>query len=261
MTDMNTIMITGSTDGIGLATARTLVAEGHKVLIHGRSATKLESVQAELGEKVETHRADLSDLDAVRAMAGVIREHHGHLDVLINNAGVYNVPAERTPSGLDMRFAVNTIAPYVLTRALLPIIPSGGRVVNLSSAAQAPVDLKALRGGISLSAGAAYAQSKLALTMWTNAVADELSSGPVVVSVNPGSLLATNMVRDAFNTAGQDIGIGVDILVRSATSSEFADATGRYFDNDAGRFAQPHHDATDLAKCRAVVQTIEDVLA
>ena len=135
-------------------------------------------------------------------------------------------------------------------------------MVNLSSAAQAPVDLAAFERRISLGDGQAYAQSKLALTMWSRHLGTELGeTGPVVVAVNPKSFLGTKMVREAYGSAGVDVGAGVDVLCRAALSTEFADATGRYFDNDTGRFASPHPDALDSDRCATVVDAIERVLA
>ena len=259
-----TILITGSTDGIGLETARRLAADGHRILLHGRSTDKLARVEAELSAlgTVESYSADLSVFAQVEALADAVAERHDRIDVLINNAGVYSTSTPITADGLDVRFAVNTIAPVLLTRRLLPLIPRDGRVVNLSSAAQAPVDLDALAGRTRLGEGAAYAQSKLALTAWSRHLAQEVGAGgPVVVAVNPGSLLGTNMVRDAFGMAGKDIGIGADILVRAALSDDFADASGRYFDNDARRFAPPHPDALGDRTTDAVVRAIEAALA
>jgi hypothetical protein len=83
----------------------------------------------------------------------------------------------------------------------------------------------------------------------------------MVVAVNPGSLLASKMVREGFGMAGKDINIGADILLRAALSDEFAQASGQYFDNDSGRFAPPHRDALDDAKVAEVVAAIEAALA
>ena len=262
-----TILITGSTDGIGLETARMLVSQGHHVLLHGRNPAKLKEAERTLsglpdGGRVESYVADLSRMADVEALAKVVAEKHTELDVLINNAGVYNAPDPRTEDGLDVRFAVNTIAPYLLTQRLLPLLGTSGRVVNLSSAAQSPVDPKALAGQVELSDGEAYAQSKLAITMWTRALALAFNgNGPMVVAVNPGSLLGSKMVKEAFGVAGGDIRIGADILTRAALADEFADASGQYFDNDAGRFASPHPDGLDPRKCEEVVHAIEAVLA
>lgn len=254
-----TILVTGATDGIGLLTAKTLAAEGHKVLLHGRSSDKLQAAARDVGENSETFRADLSRLDEVNALAEAVRVRHDRLDVLINNAGVLKTPSTRTDDGLDVRFAVNTIAPWALTNKLLPIIPKEGRVVNLSSAAQAPVNVDALRGNVSLDHSAAYAQSKLALTIWSQELAREHPDGPVFVAVNPGSLLASKMVRDSYGIAGNDLRIGSDVLRRAAVSDEFATASGRYFDNDAGRFAQPHHAATDRLQVAQVMAAIREL--
>lgn len=260
------IFISGSTDGIGLETAKILVSLGHRVLLHGRNASKLSEVEQALSSprgdgRVETYLADLSRLADVERLADDVMTRHAQLDVLINNAGVYKSSDPITADGLDVRFAVNAIAPYALTLRLLPAIHRAGRVVNLSSAAQASVDLTALAGGRGLSDGAAYAQSKLALTMWSRALGLEVGGdGPVVVAVNPGSLLGTKMVREAFGRVRADVSVGAKILVRAALSAEFADSAGQYFDNDTGRFAPPHPDALDPQVCRQVVEQIDAIL-
>ncbi len=256
-----TILITGSTDGIGLLTAKKLAADGHKVLLHGRSPTKLERAAAEVGGAVETYAADLSDIAAVSALAEAVRAKHDRLDVLINNAGVLKTPQPVLPDGQDVRFVVNTFAPYVLTKALLPIIPAEGRVVNLSSAAQAPVDFKAMQGNVRMADMDAYAQSKLAITIWTQAWAQDLPDGPVMVAVNPGSLLASKMVKEGFGVAGSDLNIGADILMDAALGARFAKASGTYFDNDSGAFADPHPAARDPEQVRGVMQAMENFLA
>ena len=132
----------------------------------------------------------------------------------------------------------------------------------MSSAAQSQVDPKALAGQEPLSDMEAYAQSKLALTMWSRSLALSLGDdGPVIVAVNPGSLLGTKMVKQGFGVAGSDIHKGADILVRAALAEEFAAASGQYFDNDSGRFGSPHPDALDQKKAEGVVRFVEAVLA
>ena len=131
---------------------------------------------------------------------------------------------------------------------------------SVSSEKQSLLD--ALRGKRSLGDGEAYAQSKLALTMWSFALARELGdAGPAIIAVNPGSLLATKMVKDAYGVAGNDLRIGADILVRAALDDEFADASGRYYDNDNARFADPHYDALDPNRTGAIVSVIEEVIS
>ena len=261
-----TILITGSTDGIGLETARMLVSEGHHVLLHGRNLTKLENTKNELLKQhnsahIESYVSDLSSMSNVGQLAKDVIEKHNQLDVLINNAGVFNTNVTITDDELDVRFAVNTIAPYLLMKRLLPLMNNSSRVINLSSAAQAPVNLKALVVQATLSDEAAYAQSKLAITMWSRYMALKLKDkGPVIIAVNPGSLLATKMVKQAFGVAGGDIKIGAEILYRAALSDEFETMSGQYFDNDLGKFASAHVDASDSQKAKELVETIEEVL-
>ncbi len=262
-----TILITGSTDGIGLETAKMLVASGHKVLLHGRNPTKLEDAEKMLcalpGDgRVESYPADLSRMANVEALAQAVAKKQDALDVLINNAGVYSAPEHVTQDGLDIRFSVNTVAPYLLTQRLMPLLGKFGRVINLSSAAQASVDPAAVAGHRQLSDSEAYAQSKLALTTWSRHMAlSRKEKGPIIIAINPGSLLGSKMVKEAFGVAGGDIRIGAKILTRAALSNEFAAASGQYFDNDSGDFAAPHPDALDPRKSEEVMRAIESVLA
>ncbi|MGI9535992.1 MAG: SDR family NAD(P)-dependent oxidoreductase [Desulfocapsaceae bacterium] len=264
-----TILVTGATDGIGLVTAEILLSKGHNVLVHGRNPAKLEKIERALsplpqGGRVESYLSDLSRLTEVESFAKEVAEKHEKLDVLINNAGIYGTPQTITQDGLDVRFAVNTIAPYLLTKRLLPLLGNEGRVINLSSAAQFPVDPDALagRGNGELSDGAAYAQSKLALTMWSRHMALSLGNeGPAIIAVNPRSMLGSKMVKQAYGVVGRDLRIGADILCRVSLSEEFAAASGRYFDNDTGQFASPHPDALDPSKCEEIVHVIEAVMA
>lgn len=247
-----TILITGATDGIGLLTAKMLAAQGHSLILHGRSAEKLASAAADVGGNATTLRADLSSLSETRSLAEAVHDKLDRLDVLINNAGVYKLAQPVLENGQDTRFVVNTLAPFALTKALLPLLPQDGRVINLSSAAQAPVNLDALRGEVRLDDMPAYAQSKRAITLWTAVLAQAHPDGPSFLAVNPGSLLASKMVREGFGVAGSDLRIGADILCRLSLDPEFAAASGRYWDNDAGRFAP-----VDLSQASDVVQTIE----
>jgi len=246
-----TILITGSTDGIGLLTAKTLANMGHTVILHGRSADKLEAAAKELGGDIATYQADLSSLKETATFAEAVRANHDRIDVLINNAGVYKTPNPILPNGQDVRFVVNTLAPHVLTKALLPIIPSDGRIINLSSAAQALIDLAALAGDKHLDDMGAYAQSKRGIALWSAQMAATHPDGPVFIAVNPGSLLASKMLKEGFGVAGNDLQTGADILCRLSLDDDFADASGRYWDNDAGGFGH-----IDLGQAEDVMKAI-----
>ena len=255
-----TILITGATDGIGLLAANKLSQAGHQVLVHGRHQARLSEVSEQLGGAV-SYLADLSDMDAVVQMARAVLSAHERIDVLINNAGILKTHQTKTVAGRDIRFDVNTLAPYILTRSLLPVIPQTGRVLNLSSAAQAPVDIAAMTEFVPMEDMAAYAQSKLAITIWSAALAREHPEGPAFISINPGSLLATKMVKEGFGIDGKDLNIGADILVRAATEDEFARASGMYFDNDAGVFASPHQAAGNQGHCDDVMAALSSLAA
>ena len=107
----------------------------------------------------------------------------------------------------------------------------------------------------------AYSQSKLAITMWSAHLATEFGAkGPMILSVNPGSLLATNMVKEGFGIDGKDTGIGARILTYLALSDDDQIQTGRYYDNDAERFADPHEDALDQQKNALLTQALDEWL-
>jgi len=261
-----TILITGSTDGIGKLAAIKLAKDGHRVYLHGRSTEKLQQVLSEVktesgNERVKGFTADLSDLDAVRKMAEQIKQKLPKLDVLINNAGVFKSPLSKTEDGLDIRFAVNYLAPYLLTHALLPLLKKADapRVLNVSSAAQSPVSLPALKGEENLSARSAYAQSKLAMAMWNTHLAKAEPEINAIV-INPGSLLNTKMVREAFGHHQSPAEKGGDILYDLAVSDKYQNASGQYFDNDAGDFGSLHQKGTDKKAIAALIEQTEKLL-
>lgn len=267
------ILLTGATDGIGFEAAKMLLSQGHQVLLHGRNADKLSATSQKLQTEtdvssvnIESYVADLSSLAEVKELASEVSKKHTILDVLINNAGVFHTSNPITESGIDVRFMVNTVAPYLLTKKLLPLFNSSGRIINLASAAQQPVNLAALAGNIQLSDNEAYAQSKLAIIMWTRALAHSLQesrqdSKPSVIALNPKSFLATKMVKQAYNVEGSDLTVGADIIYRAALSDEFQNANGLYFDNDIGQFSEPHPDALDPRKTSELLNAIEQLIA
>lgn len=261
-----TILLTGATDGIGFLTAKKFATEGHFLLLHGRNQGKLKQVAKELNtlseSKVETFCADLSDLNDTNDFINKLLAQYKNIDVLVNNAGVYMTKTSHNKDHLDVRFVVNTIAPYLITRRLLPIMNKSGRVINLSSAAQAPVDFDLLSGKFHTDdAFSAYAQSKLGIMMWTCQLARNSSDdSPAIISVNPGSLLGSKMVKEGFGVEGKDLNIGADILLRLSLDDKFANASGLYFDNDQGELIQPHPDALDSKKCNDLIKVMEGVL-
>ncbi len=149
--------------------------------------SKLKATATEVGGDSEAYVADLSRVADVEAMATQILEQHSHLDVLINNAGVLKTPHPTTPEGLDVRFVVNTLAPYVLTRRLLPIIQTTGRIVNYHRPRRHEWMSMPWAGRSKLEDDmGAYAQSKLAITIWSRELAKGVNWGARSRGSKPG---------------------------------------------------------------------------
>ena len=163
----NTVVITGTSTGIGRACTLHLDRLGFNVYAGVRRSEDAKALQKETSERLKPIIMDVSDIGSIKNAAEQIKSKNGgRIDGLINNAGVYSTAEPITRDGIDIRFAVNTLAPYLLTKRLLPLLPDDGRVINLSSAAQSPVSLEALAGRKRLNDSQAYAQSKLAQMMF-----------------------------------------------------------------------------------------------
>ncbi len=257
------IIITGSTDGIGKLAALMLAKDGHNVYVHGRNEKKVAATVAEIiattkNEDIHGLIADLSDMESVRNMAHHIKSKLSQIDVLINNAGIYNSPQASNKDGIEMRMAVNYLAPYLLTYELLPLLENSpsARIINLSSAAQAPVSPDALNAGYRTSEGSAYAQSKLALAMWSIYLAEKLET-TAVIALNPGSLLNTKMVKEAFGHHYSSADKGANIIYDLAVSKDHEGISGKYFDNDRGMYGQLISDAYNPDKVEALIKQTE----
>jgi len=263
---MKTILITGSTDGVGKLTATKLAKKGHQILLHGRNSEKLKNTISEIKEqtsndKVSGFVSDLSDFSSIEKMITEISNEFSSIDILINNAGVFKSSVKQNKDNLDMRFAVNYFAPYLLTNGLLTILKysHSPRIINLSSAAQSTVSIEALKGNELISSNEAYAQSKLALTMWSFAFA-KANSNMVTIAVNPGSLLNTKMVQEAYGQFWSSADKGADILVELAVSDIHKENNGKYFDNDKGTFSNAHNDAYNQEKINVLISETEKII-
>ncbi|MGL5189824.1 SDR family NAD(P)-dependent oxidoreductase [Cetobacterium sp.] len=266
MSDRKNILITGATDGIGLETAKKLAKLNHNLIIHGRNNEKLEATKNILVNinseiKIKTIKADLSIIKQVRDFVKEILTSEKEIDIIINNAGIYKGNGF-TPEGVEEHFAVNTIAPYYITKELISILNSEARVINLSSAAQSSIDINALVGSkIIYSDGEYYAQSKLGITMWNRYLANEFENTKLeFIAVNPKSLLGSKMVKEAYGIKGSSLEIGADILVKASLSEEFKNVSGAYFDNDIKRFSKAHPDVYNNQLVIQLIKKMEEIL-
>ncbi|MFF3320512.1 SDR family NAD(P)-dependent oxidoreductase [Streptomyces sp. NPDC003035] len=237
-----TTLITGATQGMGRALSLDLASRGGTVLLHGRDRTRLEAVAAEARAAhpdvaVRTYLADLSDLDQVRAMAERIRTEEPYLDGLINNAvaggGAEPLTRELSRQGHELRFAVNHLAPYALTRGLLPLVTASApaRVINVASIGQETIDFDDVMLERDYEGLRAYCRSKLAMIMATFELAAELDgTGVTVNTLHPAHLMDTDGVRAYGLTPVTNTDEGVRPTVRLLLDPELATTTGRYFD-------------------------------
>lgn len=246
------ILVTGATDGLGRAVATELAERGATLLLHGRDETRLadtaERIRAETqNDKLHTYRADFSSLDEVGGMAERIVRDQDRIDVLVNNAGIGTTlpgDGERLESrdGHELRFAVNYLAHFLLTRRLLSVIVSSApaRIVNVSSAGQAPIDFDDVMLERAYDGVQAYCQSKLAQVMLTFDLAEELRDQRVIVNcLHPATYMPTKIVLHARGSAISTLEEGAEATLRLAADAELNGVTGRYFNGQNEARAHP----------------------
>ncbi|MEU7027915.1 SDR family NAD(P)-dependent oxidoreductase [Streptomyces sp. NPDC046275] len=268
-TTPRTTLVTGATSGMGRDLALALAAHGGTLLLHGRDAGRLDAVAAEVraahpGTAVRTYRADLSDLDQVHALADRVRAAEPHLDGLVHNAvaggGPRPLVRELSAQGHELRFAVNHLAPYALTRGLLPLLTASApaRVVNVASIGQEEIDFDDVMLERDYEGLRAYCRSKLALIMGTFDLAEELAgTGVTVNALHPAHLMDTPGVRAYGLAPAVGTDEGVRPTVRLLLDPGLAGVTGRYFDRftEARAHAQAH-DPAARARLRELTERL-----
>jgi NAD(P)-dependent dehydrogenase (short-subunit alcohol dehydrogenase family) len=238
--DGKTVLITGSTDGVGRRVAVRLGQMGARVLVHGRNQERGEAVCEEIraagNQRVAFFRADLASLAEVRRLASAVRHDHDRIHVLINNAGLgsggRSARRETSGDGFELRFAVNYLAGFLLTWLLLPTLRSSApaRIVNVASAGQYPIDFNDVMLTRTYVGGRAYMQSKLAQVMFTFDLARELESTGVTVNcLHPATYMDTTMVREAGTQPISTVDEGADAIINLAASPTLTARTGLYY--------------------------------
>ena len=255
-----TVLITGSTDGIGRATARALAAAGMRVIVHGRTKPKVDAVLEQLtgelpGAALEGISFDLGSQAAVRKGAAAILERVPHLHVLINNAGIFANERTLTDDGVELTFAVNHLAPFLLTelladRMIANAVDAPSRVINVSSIAhtRGRIHEDDISLGKAFTGYAAYAQSKLANVMHAISLSEKHDASKLVAySLHPG-VIGTKLLRQGFGpVAGSSTEAGAKTSIRLAGATSVDDPSGTYFSD--GSATPPATSARD-AKAR-----------
>ena len=256
-----TVLVTGSTDGLGKEVARQLGALGALVIVHGRNQERGEEVvrtiRAAGNGDAAFHRADFGSLAGVAAFAEEILETYDRLDILINNAAAVSGPERQTSAdGHELAFAVNYLAHFLLTYRLLPLLEASApaRIVNVSSMGQTPIDFTDVMMERSYNPGDAYRRSKLAQIMFTIDLAAELDAAHVTVnSLHPARSMNTARVINGGFQPLSTVEEGAEATMQLAVSPALAARSGLYFNglSEAKANAQAY-DAAARAQLRSL---------
>jgi NAD(P)-dependent dehydrogenase (short-subunit alcohol dehydrogenase family) len=262
--DGKTVLITGSTDGVGRYVAAKLAASGARVLIHGRDKTRAKALIEEIkqagGGEPTFYQADLSSLADVRRLAQAVLADHTRLDVFVSNAGIGSQnegPARQTSQdGHELRFAVNYLSGFLLAHLLLPLLRASApsRIVNVASLGQHPIDFDDVMITRGYSGGRAYAQSKLAQIMFTIDLARELvGSGVTVNSLHPATYMNTTMVRAGGVTPISTVEQGGEAILHLVSGDDVTGKTGLFFNGMNQAQANPQaYDEAARKRLRAL---------
>lgn len=231
---MLTMLVTGATDGIGRETARQLLAQGHRVLVHGRSTAKAAGAAADLGGNAVPVSGDLSHMREVVALANQVIGLAPRLDVLIANAGVYELKRRLTEDGFELTMAVNHFAHFLLVHRLLGALKAApaARVVVVASMVHQSgrIDLDDLTFEDGYGAYEAYGASKLANVLFTRTLAARLARDSAVTAnaLHPG-VIGTKLLRQGFGMGGAPVAQGAKTSVYLASAPEVHAVSGKYF--------------------------------
>jgi NAD(P)-dependent dehydrogenase (short-subunit alcohol dehydrogenase family) len=232
-----TVLITGSTDGVGRYVAERLAGQGWRVIVHGRDRARGEAVVEQItqqGGEARFLAADLSSLAEIRSLADAVQRDGEGLDALVNNAGIGTSGAKRELSvdGFELRFAVNYLAGFLLTRLLLPMLTAreSARIVNVSSAGQQAIDFSDVMLTRGYSGVRAYCQSKLAQILFTVDLAKELAGRNITVNcLHPATYMNTTMVRLSGVQPISTVEQGGAAILQLVESPALAGRSGLYF--------------------------------
>jgi NAD(P)-dependent dehydrogenase (short-subunit alcohol dehydrogenase family) len=241
MIDMagKTVLVTGSTSGLGRTVAERLGAMGATVIVHGRNEERghevVEAINAAGPGHAVFYRADLGSLAEVEALADRVKAEHDQLNLLINNAGIggaSNDPRRESVDGYELVFAVNYLSHFLLTRELLPLLEASApaRIVNVASIGQRPINFDDIMMQNDYNQMSAYSQSKLAEIMFTMTLAEHVDPNKIIVnSLHPATFMDTPMVTEAGRRPMSSVEDGADAVMHLAAGKDIEGRTGLYF--------------------------------
>lgn len=262
--DGKTVLVTGSTDGLGRELARALAMDGARVIVHGRNAERGKALVDEIhasgkGSAVFV-AADFSSLAQVKAFAATIAQRYPKLDLLVNNAGIANAgknPRRTSSDGHELQFAVNYLAGWILVNTLRPSLEAAApsRIINVASRSAEPIDFDDVMLEKPGAQARGYGQSKLAQVTMTAALAPSFANdGVTMISLHPATLMDTTMVKDLGVPSRTTVAEGRDTVMGLITAATLQ-AGAFYVD---GKIATPHAQAGDTeARARLLALSAE----
>ena len=249
-----TVLITGSTRGLGAEGAGRLGAMGATVIVHGRSAERgqevVDAINAAGPGRAIFYQADLGSLADVKALADRVKDEQSALHLLINNAGILGAnsdPRQESADGHEQIFAVNYLSHFLLTRELLPLLERSApaRIVNVASIGQRALNFDDIMMESGFTTTNAYSQSKLAQIMFTITLSEQLDASEITVnSLHPATFMDTPMVTSMGGRPMASVNDGADAVMQLAVGTAVAGRTGLYFNQlNEGRANAQAYDA------------------
>lgn len=232
-----TILITGSTDGIGKQTAIELAKLGHEIIVHGKNAIKGENTVNEiiglsLNKKVHYLNADLSDFDEIKKLTDQVKNKFNKLDTLINNAGIFKTEKIILPNKLESTFMINHMASFTICNLLMEMLQETGnaRIVNVSSIAQAEsIDFDNLNGEKYFDSYHSYALSKLENILFTYKLNRLLKGQNITTNCLHPGIVNTKLLNEGWGGGGLSIERGATCSIFVAINNEVENISGKYF--------------------------------
>lgn len=233
------ILVTGATDGIGKTTAIKLAELGHTVIIHGRNKSKCEDTLNEIVIKTNNNNCsfvvgNLASFDTIHSLSEEIHSKYNRIDTLLNNAGIYMNNREMNESGIELTFAVNHLAVFLLTHLLFDLVRKSeeGRIVTVSSLAnvRGSIHLNDLNLENTFDGYKAYSQSKLANILFAFELAEKIRKFNITSNALHPGVITTKLLKTGFNISGSSTEEGAKTSIYLSISDEVKNVTGKYFD-------------------------------
>ncbi|MEN8122433.1 MAG: SDR family NAD(P)-dependent oxidoreductase [Bacteroidota bacterium] len=239
MLEGKTILLTGATDGIGYQTAIELAKLNPVLILHGKNPEKGDAIKNEListtgNKQIHYFNADLASFSQIEDFTETIHKKFQHIDILINNAGIYESNKVILENGFEKTFMVNYLSAFTLTLSLLDLLEKANhaKIINVSSMVHAgSIDFSNLNGNISYSGESAYSLSKLCNILFSYELAERVKSQNILVNALHPGVINTKLLRAGWGPFGSSVIEGAKRIL-FLVNDEQKNLSGKYFEND-----------------------------